>query len=292
MKKLFYITILCICSLFVVSPTQAATIKLTKHVTDTANILSADVENALEDKLTAYEQRTTNQFVVVTLPSLPNNSTVETVAYDIFNENKLGQVEKNNGLLFLISTAERKTRFEVGYGLEPVMPDILVGRILRDDVAPLFKAGDFNGGITLAVDKAIAVLDKGEVYTATTLDSTQNGGQNGNDYAAWIFIGFFILQSVVRYFAKSKSIIAGGVVGAIAGIVGYLITGIIYMFGFILLGLLIDWIASGPLGKKMAKWQRGSGGRGGFWSGGSGGHSGGFGGGGGSSGGGGASGGY
>lgn len=298
MKKLLYITTLCICSFFVASTTDAAAIKLTKHVTDNANVIPDDVEAALEAKLTDFETKTSNQFMVVTLPNLPEGETLESAAYNIFNENELGQKDKNNGLLFLLSTGERKTRFEVGYGLEPILPDILAGRILRDDIAPLFKAGDFGGGFTVAVDKAIEVISKGEVYQESITPTSPPIDPNG---AEGLFFVFFLIlgfgRVLLSYMAKSKSILAGGVIGLVLSIIGFVLTGIALMFGFIILGLLFDWFISGN--NKMGQVLRSlkpSNRSGGFWTGGGGfgGSSGGggFSGGGGSSGGGGASGGY
>lgn len=296
MKKLLYITTLCICSFFVVHAVHAETLKLTKRVTDNANIIPDDTEASLEAKLTDFENKTGNQFVVVTIPNLyetgTGDNTVEAVAYDIFNQNKLGQEGKNNGLLFLISTAERKTRFEVGYGLEPVFPDILAGRVLRDDASPLFKAGDFPGGINLAVDKAIEYINKGEVYEEGSESSAAvSEGWSTDLIFGILFVVVFVFRILFMFFARSKSVVAGGVIGAVVGLIGFLMTGIIYMFGFILIGILLDWIASTPLGKKLTTWSQprvGGWGGGGWGSRGGGGFSGG----GGSSGGGGASGGY
>lgn len=293
MKKLLYITTLCICGFFVGSAVQAETLKLTKHVTDNANVIPDDIEAVLEAKLTDFETKTSNQFVIVTLPNLPDGETLESAAYNIFNENEVGQKDKNNGLLFLLSTGERKTRYEVGYGLEPVFPDILAGRVLRDDVSPLFKAGDFGGGMTVVVDKAIEIITKGEVYVEES-PAVPVSSNWLMDNIFGILFGIVIIARILIYlFARSKSIVAGGVLGGIVGLIGFLATGIIYMFGFILIGLLLDWIASGPMSKTILKWGKGGGGwSSGGWSGGGRSGGGGFSGGGGSSGGGGASGGY
>lgn len=293
MKKLLYILSLCVCSFFVTAPTLAATLKLDERVNDYANIIPDDAEAALEAKLEAFENETTNQFVVVTLPVLPDGTNIETAANSIFNQNKLGQEGKDNGLLFAIAMDVKKTRFEVGYGLEGVFPDILAGRILRDDVSPLFKEGDFPGGINLAVDKAIEIIKKGEPYTEGSESTTPiSQGWSHDVIFGILFVVVFVFRILFMFFARSKSVVAGGVVGAVVGLVGFLITGAVYMFGFILIGILLDWIASTPLGKKLTSWSQprvGGWGSGGGWSS-SGRGGGGFSGGGGSSGGGGASG--
>ncbi len=292
MKKLLYITVLCVCSFFVAQSTHAATIKLTKYVTDTANVIPDDVETSLEGVLRDFEMETSNQFVIVTIPNLPQGDTIETAAYSIFNNNNLGQKDKNNGLLFLLSTAERKTRFEVGYGLEPVFPDILAGRVLSEDIAPAFKAGDYGSGMTIAANKVMEILRKGDVYQKTAQDTESTATGDINLISTILFIVIFIFRILFHFFAKSKSILAGIVLGTIVGLIGFLITGTVLMFGFIVLGGLLDWMASTAIGKKLQGWSMPRGvhwGGGGGWSSGRGG---GFSGGGGSSGGGGASGGY
>ena len=73
------------CSFFVMA-SAASVPPLTRHVTDTANIIPDDVEAAIEAKLTAFEAQTTNHIAIVTILALPSNETIETEAYKIFNE--------------------------------------------------------------------------------------------------------------------------------------------------------------------------------------------------------------
>ena len=71
----------------------------------------------------------------------------------LFRKWRLGQKDKNNGLLFLIAPTEHRTRFEVGYGLEGTLTDALTKLILRNAVTPKFKANDFPGGIKAGVHR-------------------------------------------------------------------------------------------------------------------------------------------
>jgi len=129
------------------------------HVVDLANIIDANVEAGLNRYLLELEQKTTAQMVVLTITSLEGESIEDfslSVAHDRW---KLGQKGKDNGALLLVSLQDRKYRFEIGYGLEGVIPDSLAGSIGREYLVPYFREGDYSSGIaaaTLAVINEIA----------------------------------------------------------------------------------------------------------------------------------------
>jgi uncharacterized protein len=130
-----------------------------RYVVDLAGIVDDVTENRLNGYLQELEQKTTAQMVVLTLSSLEGKS-IEDVSITIAHDKwKLGQKGKDNGVLFLISVNDRKYRIEVGYGLEGVLPDSLVGSLGRDLLVPYFRKGDYSNGIfaaTLAMANKIA----------------------------------------------------------------------------------------------------------------------------------------
>ncbi len=130
-----------------------------RYVVDLAGMIDDATENRLNGYLQELEQKTTAQEVVLTIPSLEGES-IEDVSITIAHDKwKLGQKGKDNGVLFLISVKDRKYRIEVGYGLEGVLPDSLVGSLGRDLLVPYFKKGDYSNGIfatTLAMANKIA----------------------------------------------------------------------------------------------------------------------------------------
>jgi uncharacterized protein len=128
---------------------------LSGRVNDYAGILSEHARESLSDKLREHEERTTNQVVVLTLPSLKGES-IEDFSNKVFSEWGLGQQGLDNGILIVVVPDEKRMRIEVGYGLEGSMPDILASRVIREVMAPRFREGDFDGGVT---DGALAVLD-------------------------------------------------------------------------------------------------------------------------------------
>ncbi|MBC8431053.1 MAG: TPM domain-containing protein [Desulfobacterales bacterium] len=121
-----------------------------KYVVDLAGIVDTTVENRLNGYLQELEQKTTAQFVILTINSLEGES-IEDVAINIAHDKwKLGSKEKDNGLLLMISVKDKKYRIEVGYGLEGILPDSLVGSIGRKFIIPFFRKGDYSGGIYAA----------------------------------------------------------------------------------------------------------------------------------------------
>ena len=127
------------------------------RVTDDAEILSADARARISGMLEALEGQTTDQVAVLTVPSLEGES-VESFALRVFEDWKLGQRGQDNGILVVVAPGERRMRIEVGYGLEGRLTDLEAGRIIRNVMAPRFKEGDFDGGITQGEAAIIAQL--------------------------------------------------------------------------------------------------------------------------------------
>src|SRR5271163_491177 len=136
---------------------------LTGRVVDQAKILSPVTAADLERKLADLEQKSGIQLVVATVSSLGGEE-IEPYANELFRAWKLGEAKKNNGALLLIAPNERRVRIEVGYGLEGTLTDAVSSIIISNAIAPRFKAGDFNGGVTRGVD---------DIITALTTDSAE-----------------------------------------------------------------------------------------------------------------------
>ena len=130
------------------------------YVTDRAGLLSSSSRENLEVVLRDFEEKTSNQIVVATFPSLEGNS-LEDFSIRLADAWKAGDKKRDNGVIFLIFRNDRKIRIEVGYGLEGVLTDALSGQIIREVVAPYFRAGDYSGGILAGTD-AIMKATQGE----------------------------------------------------------------------------------------------------------------------------------
>jgi uncharacterized protein len=130
---------------------------LTGRVVDQADIIPAETESAITAKLAALEEKTTDQFVVVTLTSLQGTDIAD-YGYQLGRAWAIGQKDKDNGLLLIVAPNEREVRFEVGYGLEGTMTDATARVIIDNSILPRFRADDMAGGIVRGVDDAIQVL--------------------------------------------------------------------------------------------------------------------------------------
>ena len=132
--------------------------ELRGRVNDTAGILEAGTIRRIAGFLENHETETTDQIVVLTVPSLEGQS-IESFAIDVFDAWKLGRKELDNGVLVVIAPGERRMRIEVGQGLEDRLTDLEAGRIIRNIMAPRFKAGDFNSGIEQGVRAVVSRLE-------------------------------------------------------------------------------------------------------------------------------------
>ncbi len=147
--------------MLVVSVSWAVTIpkRPSNYVVDLANIVDNTTEAKMNGYLKELEQKTSAQLVVLTVTSLEGESLEDFSINIAHNQWKLGQKGKDNGVLLVIAIKDRKYRIEVGYGLEGVLPDSLVGSIGRQIMVPYFKKGDYSNGIfatTLAMANEIA----------------------------------------------------------------------------------------------------------------------------------------
>ncbi len=131
---------------------------LTGRVVDNAEVIKPDTRRRISAQLHAHEQKTNNQVAVLTVPTL-NGESVEEYAVRVFEQWKLGQKDKDNGVLVVVVPQDRRMRIEVGYGLEGTLPDAIAARIIRDVMTPRFKQGDYNDGISQGVNAIIAHLE-------------------------------------------------------------------------------------------------------------------------------------
>ncbi len=131
-----------------------------QRVMDLAGIIDPATRARLNARLKELEEKTTAQVVVLTLRSLEGES-LEEFSHRTAVQWKIGQKGKDNGVLITVALVERKYRIEVGYGLEAVLPDSLVGSIGRERLAPHFRKGDYAGGISDAVAGIAQIIESG-----------------------------------------------------------------------------------------------------------------------------------
>ena len=171
------------------------------HVNDYAGMLSPQVQQELEARLTAFEQSDSTQLVVLTIPTLGGEN-LEEYSIKVAEAWRIGQKRVDNGAILLIVKQERKARIEVGRGLEGKLTDLTAGRIIRSDITPRFKAGDYDGGIAAGVTSIMAVV-KGE-YTAQARDLTRS-----RQSAPPIFTLFIFLMVAAVFLGRAVLVLRG-----------------------------------------------------------------------------------
>ena len=149
---------------------------LTGRVVDNAQILNPSTIQSLTENLKTHEDLTGNQIAVLTVPTIHGES-IEDYAVEVFESWKLGQKDRDNGILIVVVPDDRRMRIEVGYGLEGTLTDGMAGQIIRSVMTPRFKDGDYNTGITEGALAVINVLEGGDMPDAA--GETGGGGESG-----------------------------------------------------------------------------------------------------------------
>ncbi len=162
-------------------------------VHDEANILSEQSKATLESILQAERDSTSNQIAILIIPSL-NGEVLEEFSLRVAEKWQLGKKEKDNGVLLLISKDDRLVRIETGYGLEGVLTDALSSRIIRNEIAPRFRDGDYDGGVKAGVMSIIQAI-KGEYVNDDPPPQKRNSKRSP---LATIFIIILIIIIVSR----------------------------------------------------------------------------------------------
>lgn len=131
---------------------------LSARVTDLTQTLDGAQRAQLESQLSGLEQRKGAQIAVLLVPTTGEDS-IEDYAVRAFEQWKLGRKGVDDGVLLVVAKNDRALRIEVGYGLEGTITDVQAGRIIREQIVPHFKTGDFAGGIQAGVDSLIALIE-------------------------------------------------------------------------------------------------------------------------------------
>ncbi len=119
------------------------------YVSDYANVIDARLEQALERYCRAVETSTGAQIAVLTLPTL-HGEPIEDVANLIYRKWGIGKKETDEGALLLLAIQDRRSRLEVGYGLEPIIPDGYAGSLLRR-MRPALKQQRYGEAVAVAL---------------------------------------------------------------------------------------------------------------------------------------------
>lgn len=173
-------------------------------VHDDAHVLQQGTVDQLEKDLKSYEDSTSNQIAILIIQSL-DGDVLEEFSIRVVEKWKLGQKGKDNGVLLLIAVDDHKMRIEVGKGLQGVLTDALSSRIIRNEMAPAFRRGDYDAGVNAAIT-AITKAIGGE-YTSSDIDTSSLNQLSGGEK---IGFGLFIF-GILGLFTFFAVFVGGGI---------------------------------------------------------------------------------
>ena len=178
---------------------------LTGQIVDTAGLLSPEDRAAILADLQSLEEKSTDQFAVVTVPSLQGYE-IEEYGYQLGRHWGIGQKGKDNGVLLIVAPNERKVRIEVGRGLEPIVTDLMSKIIIENAILPEFRRGNYGAGIRAGVrDIKDTLLGDAEAVKERARGLDQGDGPDWLGLfliAVWIAIFLYILYAQSRYAAQ------------------------------------------------------------------------------------------
>lgn len=176
---------------------------LPDYVADYAWVLSADTLQELRSLATIYQAQTSNELAAVLIPNRNGNELFD-ISMKIFRENKIGDDQKNNGVLLVISTEEKKLRITVGYGLEGVFPDVAASEVIEKYLRPLVNAGDFSWAIRTYYE-VVPKYIWGEYTASTTNSAGELPTLSVRDVLLALAAGLYFIITAARIKKKTSS---------------------------------------------------------------------------------------
>lgn len=185
----------------------------TQWVTDTAKFLSPEAVSTLNARLSQYEQRTGHQLIVYIAPTT-GDAPIDDWAVRAFAKWKVGRKGLDDGLALFIMSQDRKIRIEVGYGLEPVIPDAIASRVINEVMVPRIQAGQRDDAVTAAVKALTQRIDTQSGENPPATPPEQSRPSSGLESIFFGFLGLVILGLLVTHprlaFLFLVSILSGG----------------------------------------------------------------------------------
>ncbi|MCX2240231.1 TPM domain-containing protein, partial [Escherichia coli] len=178
-----------VCSFVAAQPTIVP--QLQQQVTDLTSSLNSQEKKELTRKLESIFNNTQVQIAVLIIPTT-KDETIEQYATRVFNNWRLGDAKRNDGILIIVAWSDRTVRIQVGYGLEEKVTDALAGDIIRSNMIPAFKQQKLAKGLELAIIALNNQLTSQHQYSANPSESESASSSDYYYFAIfWVFAVMF-----------------------------------------------------------------------------------------------------
>lgn len=195
---------------------QLAVPALSAHVIDTTGTLDATQIQQLEQKLAGFEQTRGSQVVVLMVPTTQPED-IASYANRVASTWKIGRKEVGDGLVLVVAKEDHRVRIEVARALEGVIPDLMARRVIDQAITPLFKQGNFAGGLDAGVSQIISLIEGESLPRPVSVEANAKGFE-WFDLAIFMFIAVPVVGSVARRILGTQlgSLATAGIAGGIA----------------------------------------------------------------------------
>src|SRR5438270_5952897 len=160
-----------------------------RYFNDYAGVVSKDAGQRFNEQLAQFERETSDQVVVAIWQTMPSQSSIEDFTQRTFQAWTVGQKGRNNGAVLFVFIKDRRMRIQPGYGLEGALPDITCDQIIRNDIAPRFRSGDYEGGLAQGINSIFQAI-RGE-YKGTGQTFRERGSETTGNLGGFIFLIIF-----------------------------------------------------------------------------------------------------
>ena len=166
-------------------------------VTDMADILNNKTETELNTLISQLEAENGAEIAVVTVPQTSPSATPKDFTTELFNHWGIGKADEDNGILFLVSTGDRRVEIETGYGIEPILPDAKVGNIIDTKITPQFKQGNYDNGTIAGTQALVNALQNKTSTTSSRESNSTETSQSDNFFGSIPFFGLIAVLAVI-----------------------------------------------------------------------------------------------
>lgn len=173
------------------------------HFNDYASVVSPATARTLDEKLVQFERDTSSQVLVAIFPKMESDSSIEDYTVRVAQSWHAGIKGRDNGAILFIFLQSHQMDIQVGYGLEGALPDAIAKRIIAEEIAPAFRKGDYDGGVTAGVN-AILAATRGE-YRGTGRTVGASASRGAPPVIVFVVLAFIVL-SILR---RSASVYQG-----------------------------------------------------------------------------------